>query len=179
MILRGIAATGGLAAAGAFVPARFAIGQAAKVKLGVMLPYTGTYAALGRNIDGALRLAIDEAGGTLGGRAVEYVVVDDESEPAKGAENANKLVSRDKVDFLIGSVHSGVAMAMVKVATDNDTMLIIPNAGVGAATGPGCAPNIFRTSITNWQPGFAMGQVAAGGQPQARGHRELGLRRRP
>ena len=160
-ILTGMAAT-------ALLPARFAIGQAAKIKVGLMLPYTGTYAALGKNIDEALRLAISEQGGTLGGRGVEYVVLDDESEPAKGAENANKLVTRDKVDVLVGTVHSGVAMAMVKVATDNDTLLLIPNAGAGAATGAACAPNIFRTSFSNWQPGFAMGKVAASrGQKRA------------
>jgi branched-chain amino acid transport system substrate-binding protein len=166
-VLAGLAATAGAAAAG-LLPARFAIGQQAKIKLGLMLPYTGTYAALGKNIDEALRLAIAEAGGRLGGREIEYVVLDDESEPAKGAENANKLVTRDKVDFLIGTVHSGVAMAMVKVATDNDTMLVIPNAGAEAATGAACAPNIFRTSFSNWQPGFAMGKVAAArGQKRA------------
>lgn len=159
-VLAGMAASAGAAAA-SFMPARFAIGQQAKLKLGLMLPYTGTYAALGKNIDAALRLAIAEAGGKLGGRDIDYVVLDDESEPAKGAENANKLVSRDKVDFLIGTVHSGVAMAMVKVATDNDTMLLIPNAGAEAATGAACAANIFRTSFSNWQPGFAMGKVAA------------------
>jgi branched-chain amino acid transport system substrate-binding protein len=165
-VLKGLAA--GTAVIGGIVPARFAIGQAAKIKLGLMLPYTGTYAALGKNIDEALRLAISEQGGKLGGREVDYVVLDDESEPAKGAENANKLVARDKVDVLVGTVHSGVAMAMVKVASDNDTMLIIPNAGVDAATGPACAPNIFRTSFSNWQPGFAMGKVAGGrGQKRA------------
>ena len=167
-ILAGLGAGAGALAAASVLPARFAIGQQAKIKLGLMLPYTGTYAALGKNIDEALRLAIAEAGGKLGGREIEYVVLDDESEPAKGAENANKLVTRDKVDFLIGTVHSGVAMAMVKVATDNDTMLVIPNAGAEAATGPACAPNIFRTSFSNWQPGFAMGKVAASrGQKRA------------
>jgi len=156
-LLKAIAATAGVAA----LPARFAIGQSAKIKLGLMLPYTGTYAALGKNIDDALRLAIAEAGGKLGGRDIEYAVVDDESEPAKATENATKLVTRDKVDILIGTVHSGVAAAMVKVAADNNTLLVIPNAGVGAATGALCAPNIFRTSFSNWQPAFAMGKVAA------------------
>src|ERR1700691_1296479 len=161
-VLRGLSASIGIAAAGAFVPARFAVGQSAKIKLGLMLPYTGTYAALGKNIDDALRLAMTEQGGKLGGREIEYIVLDDESEPSKGADNANKLVSRDKVDVLIGTVHSGVAAAMVKVARDTDTLLIIPNAGVEAATGALCAPNIFRTSFSNWQPAFAMGKVAAG-----------------
>jgi branched-chain amino acid transport system substrate-binding protein len=160
-VLTGIAATAGLAGAATFVPTRFAIGQMAKIKLGLMLPYTGTYAALGKNIDDGIKLAIAEGGGKLGGREIEYAVVDDESEPAKATENATKLVSRDKVDVLIGTVHSGVAAAMVKVAADNNTLLVIPNAGVGAATGPLCAPNIFRTSFSNWQPAFAMGKVAA------------------
>jgi len=160
-ILQGLSASIGIAAAGAFVPARFAVGQTAKIKLGLMLPYTGTYAALGKNIDDSLRLAVTEQGGKLGGREIEYVVLDDESEPSKGADNANKLVTRDKVDVLIGTVHSGVAAAMVKVARDTDTLLIIPNAGLEAATGALCAPNIFRTSFSNWQPAFAMGKLAA------------------
>ena len=159
-VLAGMAAAGAAAATG-FVPTRFAIGQQAKIRLGLMLPYTGTYAALGKNIDDAFRLAIREKGGKLGGRDIEYITLDDESDPAKGSDNANKLVARDKVDFLIGTVHSGVVMAMVKVARDTNTMLVIPNGGVGAATGPLCAPNIFRTSFSNWQPAYAMGKVAA------------------
>lgn len=157
--LQAAAATAGVAATGAFVPTRFAIGQQAKIRLGLMLPYTGTYAALGNNITDAFKLAIGEAGNKLGGRDVEYIQLDDESEPAKAANNANKLVVGDKVDFLVGTVHSGVVMGMVKIAREEDAMLIIPNAGAGAATGEACAPNIFRTSFSNWQPAFPMGDV--------------------
>jgi len=138
-----------------------ALAQQQKIKIGLMLPYTGTYAALGVAITNAFKLAVDENGGKLGGREVEYFVVDDESDPAKAPDNANKLVKRDKVDVLIGTVHSGVALAMAKVARDNNTLLIIPNAGAEDITGPLCAPNIFRTSFSNWQPGYAMGKVAA------------------
>lgn len=160
-LLKTAGATAALASAGTLVPAGFAIGQAAKVKIGLMLPYTGTFAQLGQAITDSFKLAVEQRGGKLGGREVEYAVVDDESEPAKAPENANKLVTRDKVDFLVGTVHSGVAMAMVKVARDTDTMLVIPNAGADAATGPLCAPNIFRTSFSNWQPAFPMGKVLA------------------
>ena len=161
-VLKGMAAAGAAAVAGSFVPARFAIGQTAKLKVGIMLPYTGTYAALGKNIDDAFRLAINEKGGKLGGRDVEYVVVDDEAEPPKGPANANKLVSRDRVDIMVGTVHSGVQMAMVKAAADNDLILMMPNAGVNAATRELCNPNFFRCSFSNWQPAFAAGKVAAG-----------------
>ena len=126
-----------------------------------MLPYTGTYAALGNAITNGFKLAVAQRGGKLGGRELEYFTVDDESDPSKAPENTNKLVQRDKVDVLIGTVHSGVAMGMVKIARETGTLLIIPNAGVAAATGELCAPNIFRTSFTNWQTGFPMGKVVA------------------
>jgi branched-chain amino acid transport system substrate-binding protein len=151
-----------VAAAASALCAVNAQAQAAdKVKIGLMLPYTGTYAALGTAIENGFKLYVQENGGKLGGRDVEYFKVADESEPAKAPENANKLVKRDQVDVLIGSVHSGVAMGMAKVAKDNNTLLIVPNAGADAVTGPLCAPNIFRTSFTNWQPAYAMGLVAA------------------
>ncbi|CAG0997628.1 Leucine-, isoleucine-, valine-, threonine-, and alanine-binding protein [Burkholderiales bacterium] len=132
-----------------------------KVKVGLMLPYTGTYAALGNAITNGFKLAITEQGGKLGGRDIEYYTVDDESDPAKAPENANKLIKRDRVDVVVGTVHSGVAMAMAKAAKDNNALLLIPNAGADVITGPMCAPNIIRTSFTNSGPGVAMGKVAA------------------
>jgi branched-chain amino acid transport system substrate-binding protein len=137
-----------------------------KIKVGLMLPYTGTYAALGNAITNGFKLAVSEQGGKLGGKEIEYVTVDDESDPAKAPENANKLIKRDKVDVIVGTVHSGVAMALAKAAKDNNALLIIPNAGADEITGPMCAPNIFRTSFSNSSPGYAMGKVAA-----ERGHK--------
>ena len=139
-----------------------------KVKVGLMLPYTGTFAALGTAIENGFRLYVSEQGGKLGGREIEFVKVDDESDPAKATDNVNKLIKRDNVDVLVGTVHSGVAMAMAKAAKDNGTLLIVPNAGADAVTGPMCAPNIFRSSFSNWQPGYAMGEVVA-----KKGHKKV------
>jgi branched-chain amino acid transport system substrate-binding protein len=97
----------------------------------------------------------------VAGREIEYFVVDDESDPAKAPDNANKLIKRDNVDVMIGTVHSGVALAMAKVARDNNTLLIIPNAGADDITGPLCAANFFRSSFSNSQMGIAMGKVMA------------------
>ncbi|MCX7891395.1 MAG: ABC transporter substrate-binding protein [Burkholderiales bacterium] len=153
-------ALGGAAALGALLPAA-AIGQTGKIRIGLMLPYSGTFAQLGVAIENGIRLAIDEAGGKLGGREVEFVKLDDESDPAKATDNANRLITRDKVDGLVGTVHSGVALAMVRVARETNALLLIPNAGADAATGPLCAPNIFRTSFANGQVGYPMGKVMA------------------
>jgi branched-chain amino acid transport system substrate-binding protein len=141
---------------------------APKVKVGLMLPYSGTFAALGTAIENGFRLHVAEQGGKLGGREVEFFKVDDESDPSKATDNVNKLIKRDSVDVLVGTVHSGVAMAMAKVAKDSGTLLIVPNAGADAVTGGMCAPNIFRSSFSNWQPGYAMGEVVA-----KKGHKKV------
>jgi branched-chain amino acid transport system substrate-binding protein len=149
------------AAAGAASLPHVAFAQGAKIKVGLMLPYTGTYAQLGVAITNGFKLAVTESGGKLGGRELEFFTVDDESDPAKATDNTNKLVTRDKVDVLVGTVHSGVAMGMVKISRESGVLHIIPNAGADAATGALCAPNIFRTSFTNWQPAYPMGKVLA------------------
>lgn len=130
------------------------------VKLGLMLPYSGTYAELGNAITNGLKLAIDQHGGTLGGKKVNYVAVDDEADPAKAPQNMNKLVTGEKVDVVIGTVHSGVAMGMLKVAREEGVLTIIPNAGLNAATRELCAPNVFRTSFSSWQTAYPMGKAA-------------------
>jgi len=158
-----------LAAAAALCAAAAAHAQGgAPVKVGFMLPYTGTYAALGNMIENGFRLYVQEQGGKLGGREVQFVKVDDESEPSKATDNVNKLIKRDTVDVLVGTVHSGVALAMAKAAKESGTLLIIPNAGADAITGPMCGNNIVRSSFSNWQPGYAMGVVAA-----QRGHKRV------
>ena len=159
-LLARISLMGLLLAAGA-APTAVQAQTAPKLKVGLMLPYTGTFAALGTAIENGFRLQLAETGGKIAGREVEFFKVDDESDPSKATDNVNKLVKRDQVDVLVGTVHSGVAMAMAKVAKDSGTLLIVPNAGADAVTGAMCAPNIFRSSFSNWQPGYAMGEVVA------------------
>ena len=158
-LLSGAASTAALAATSPFPTP--AIAQNASFKIGLMLPYTGTYAKLGQFIDDGFRLYVEQKGGKLGGREISFVQIDDESKPESATDNMNRLVGREKVDAVIGTVHSGVAMAMVKVARDTNTLLIIPNAGANDATGAACAPNIFRTSFSNWQTTYPMGKVMA------------------
>ena len=57
---------------------------------------------------------------------------------------------------------------MWKVLRESGTLWINPNAGADEVTGPLCAPNIFRSSFTMWQSGYAMGEVAA-----KKGHKKV------
>ncbi len=152
-LIKGSAA---LAAASA-VPTGWAIAQAKPLKIGLMLPYSGTFAQLGENITHAIEMVFAEKGGKLGGREIQVIKLDDESKPEKGPENAERLVKRDNVDVLIGTVHSGVQMGIHKVVRESGTLCIVPNAGAVAVTRDLCAKNVFRTSFTNWQPAYGMG----------------------
>ncbi len=166
LVLSRSAAMIGAASTGLLLPS-ISRAQSGKVRVGFMLPYTGTFAQLGINIENAFRMAIDEKGGKLGGREIEWFKVDDEADPSKGIENATKLVQRDKVDVVIGTVHSGVQMGLHKIARDTGVLNINPNAGVHATTRALCAPNVFRTSFSNSQPTRALGAAMA-----AKGHKK-------
>ncbi|MGE0517010.1 MAG: ABC transporter substrate-binding protein, partial [Hyphomicrobiaceae bacterium] len=82
---------------------------------------------------------------------------DDESKPENGPQNAERLIKRDGVDVLIGTVHSGVQMGIHKVVGETGTLTIIPNAGANTVTRQLCTKNVFRTSFSNWQPAHGMG----------------------
>jgi branched-chain amino acid transport system substrate-binding protein len=158
LVLTRSAALVGAASTGLLLP-QIVRAQSGKVRVGLMLPYTGTFAQLGVAIENGMRMAIEEQGGKLGGREIEWFKVDDESEPSKAVENANRLVQRDKVDVIVGTVHSGVQMGIQRVARESGVLSLIPNAGAHAATRALCAPNVFRTSFTNSQPTLALGKV--------------------
>jgi len=147
---RALIAAGG-AASGLLLSRRAFAASKVKLRIGLLLPYSGTYAALGNNITEGMKLAAREHDGKLGGREIEWVAVDDESDPAKAPANVNKLVIGEKVDVLTGPVHSGVAMAMMQIVRQENTLTIVTNAGAQAVTGSLCAPHVFRTSFSNWQ----------------------------
>ncbi len=159
--LKGTAAVAG-AATLPWIPTRFAIGAQSKIKVGILLPYSGTYAMLGNSITDALKLRVAQAGGKIAGREVEWIPVDSEMSVPKAPNNTKKLVDKDKVDFLIGPVHSGIAAVMAKLVGGKEgPIMIVPNAGANAVTGGLCAPNVFRTSFSNWQAAYPCGKVMA------------------
>jgi branched-chain amino acid transport system substrate-binding protein len=157
-MLGGALAGSGILAAPLAAPA---IAQYLSVRIGLMLPFSGPDAALAESISSAVDMHIKELGGKIGGRRVELFRVDDGSDPAKAMSNVNWTLGQDKADVLVGTVNSEVVMALVEAAHDQGVPLMIPGAGLIAATREMCAPAIFRSSFSNWQPGFALGKTLA------------------
>src|ERR1700681_4462981 len=84
-LLSGAAGAATLALASPFRSTTLA--QSAPLKVGMMLPYTGTYAKLGQFIDDGFKLYVEQKGGKLGGRVISFVQVDDESKPEAATDN--------------------------------------------------------------------------------------------
>ncbi len=74
--LKGGGAIAGVTAAGTLLPTGLTFAQQAKLKVGLMLPYTGTFAGLGVAITNGFKLAVEERGGKLGGREIEWFTVE-------------------------------------------------------------------------------------------------------
>src|SRR5450432_735485 len=76
---RDIVKSGAAFAAASTIPTGWAIAQAKPLKVGLMLPYSGTFAKLGENITFAIEVLLAEKGGKLAGREVQIIKLDDES----------------------------------------------------------------------------------------------------
>ncbi len=102
------------------------------VKLGLVAALTGKSALSGEAITRGLTVAIDEVnavGGILGGRPLELVSRDDESDPAKGVAAARELIEQEEVAVVFGGLDSPVSLAMLPVFHELET----PYMGVWAA----------------------------------------------
>ena len=102
------------------------------IKLGLVAALTGKSALSGEAITRGLSVAIaqvNEAGGVLGGRSLELIRRDDESNPAKGVAAARELIEQEDVAVVFGGLDSPVSLAMLPVFHELET----PYMGVWAA----------------------------------------------
>src|SRR5215470_9993912 len=89
----------------------------ADVTIGVSLPLSGPASGLGIPIKNQLALWPQ----TIAGEKINLIILDDATDPANGVKNARRFVTDDKVDLIIGSAGTPIAIAMVPVAAEGET----------------------------------------------------------
>ena len=137
-----------------------AMGQGTRppIKIGLLLPYTGVIAVNGQETTRGIEFFLSKIGTKAGGREIQLLKEDDEAKPDVGQTKIRKLVERDKVDVLVGPVHSGVALAIRDYVHAQGIPLIVPVAFTRDLTAPAKAsPWIFRVVETSDQGNFPMG----------------------
>jgi len=137
-----------------------AVGQTTEpVKIGLLSTLSGPGAGLGVDIRDGFQLAVKLAGGKLGGRNAEVIVADDQANPDVGRQTADRLIKRDKVDFLTGIVFSNVMLAVGTPTFQSKTFYISANAGPSQYAGEQCNPYFFSASYQNDNMHEAVGKT--------------------
>jgi len=150
-----VLALAGMAGAGATAPAA---GQT--IKIGFVNSRTGFTAQAGDEMEKGINLYAKTHEKDLpAGVKVELIVRDDSSAPEVGKRVAQELITRERVQILLGVVLSPVAAAIAPLTAEAKVPLVITNAA-GVAI-PRISPYVARVSFTLWQQSYPLGKWAA------------------
>lgn len=119
-----------------------------EIKIGLLLPYSGVYAQLAKDIDDAWQLALAERDGMVAGHSVELITEDTEASPQVAVQKANKVIKSDGVVSMAGVVSSGVGIALAGLAQNEQVPFVAAFAVADQLTGEFCNPYVARTSFS-------------------------------
>jgi len=120
------------------------------LKIGMIDPLTGVYAAVAANEVMGAKLAVQEvnAKGGIMGRQIELLVEDSANDAGTGVQKAHKLIERDGVAWLIGDVNSAIAQAIAQVSNEAKVLHIVSGGHTDGITGTDCKWNVYRVCNT-------------------------------
>lgn len=98
-----------------------------------------------KEIRAGFDLAIKELGGKLGGLPAEVIFGDDQGNPEIGKQVFDRMVKRDKIDLVTGTVASGVVYAIAPQAAQQQILFINTNVGPHDLVGAKCSPYYYNT----------------------------------
>jgi len=124
------------------------------VKVGLVVSLSGAYQAVGTDMADGFNLYLDIHGGRLGGRTVELFVGDEGDGPQTAVPAAQKLITSDGVQVLVGVVAGGSFAGIVPLLADNEVPLI----GANARPDIEDVSWIWSTSYFSDEPGRAIAQ---------------------
>lgn len=130
------------------------------IKVGGIAPLSGAVAVYGVECKNGIDLAIEEinAAGGIDGKALEFVCEDDEGSPDKTVNAFKKLIAKDGVKFVIGSLTSGCTQAVTTLSQASKVLQIAPAATAPAITDAG--NYVFRACFIDPFQGTVGGKFA-------------------
>jgi len=120
------------------------------IRIGMVDPLTGVYAAVAQNEVIGAKFAVEQinAKGGVMGRPLELLVEDSANDVGTGVQKTRKLIERDNVQFIIGDVNSGVAQAMAQVTNEKKVLHVVSGGHTDGITGKDCKWNVYRVCNT-------------------------------
>ena len=124
-----------------------ATAEAGPIKIGLIAPFSGAFAGMGKQVEGGVRAYLDQHGSKVAGREIELLVKDVTGVAPDVAKSlAQGLLVRDKVDFLAGFVLTPNALAVAPLATEAKKPMVVMNAATSVITSK--SPYVVRVSFT-------------------------------
>ncbi|MBU0490727.1 MAG: substrate-binding domain-containing protein [Chloroflexi bacterium] len=134
------------------------------LKIGLLRPVSAGLVIYGEMEERGFQLGLDYATngtGMVAGRKIEVIIKDTEGKPDVGVSRARELVEKDGCEILVGSCSSAVTLAMMEVAKENKTILMVPVAAADQISGEMFNEYTFRTSSSAAQDALAGAKYAA------------------
>jgi branched-chain amino acid transport system substrate-binding protein len=114
--------------------------------IGFLATMTGPGGVTGAKTRDGLQLAIDLAGGKLGGLPTNLIVADDQANPEIARQLAEKFILQDKADIIVAGGFSNILLAIARPVMQTGTILLSVNGGPSELAGKDCNPLYFNTS---------------------------------
>lgn len=117
------------------------------IKVGLIGEFSGPFAEYGKQMENGIKAYLKQNGDTVAGKKIEIIMKDTTGpSPDVTKRLAQELVTRDKVDFLVGFGLTPNALAVAPIATQAKKPMIIMNAASSVITTK--SPYIARFSMT-------------------------------
>lgn len=123
----------------------------ADITVGVVQPLTGPASGLGIPVKNAIAIWPK----TMAGENLKVIILDDASDPTAGVKATQRLITEEKVDVIVGSTATPVAIPMADVASASGTVQLATSP---AALPPGKDKWTFRLTQSNGVMAYAMVQ---------------------
>jgi branched-chain amino acid transport system substrate-binding protein len=141
MKLRTLSAAFALAGLGFAMPGQAAGISDDVIRIGLITDMSSVYS----DIDGAgggeaIRLAIEDAGGQINGKKIEFMIADHQNKADIASSRAREWFDEKKLDMLVGGTNSATALAMAAVAAEKKKPFIAIGPGSSNLTNSHCTP---------------------------------------
>lgn len=121
------------------------------LRVGVLTDMAGQFSdEAGQGSVTAVRMAVEDFGGTVLGRSVEVIVADHQNKSENGSAIASEWFERQNVGMVVNLINSAVALAVAKVAQTKDRIAIVTGAGSSRLTNEGCTPNSIHYAYNTY-----------------------------
>jgi branched-chain amino acid transport system substrate-binding protein len=130
------------------------------IRIGVMNDQSGLYADLaGEGSVEAVRMAVEDFGGTMDGMPIEIMSADHQNKPDVGSNIVREWIDNDGVDVIVDVPTSSVALAVAEVTGDKDTAFLVNGAATVRLTNEDCQPTTVHYTYDTYSLAIGTGRA--------------------